>query len=190
MSQLRWSSLRNKNGLTQRKAAEASEGHITKTQPATVCQVLWLNTKTSRVQDQPKKPKNRTHLWGKSLIWNPNKWNWMTISLRRQKNSPRCSAGVAIVLASSALVQRCLKASQTTMCHDCAPTTSQSVRFHVAPSTPHSSLVSKPDFILLASYLCYTMGSNTQGQLGIDDPSLDQKCSPVLVDLLLNFKTL
>jgi len=31
---------KQKNGLTQRKAAEASEGHITTTQPATVCQVL------------------------------------------------------------------------------------------------------------------------------------------------------
>ena len=188
MSQLRWSSLRNKNGLTQRKAAEASEGHVTTIQPATVFQVLLLNTKTSRVQDQPKKPKNRTHLWGKSLIWNPNKWNWMTISLRRQKNSPRCSAGVAIVLASSALVQRCLKASQTTMCHDCAPTTSRSAKFHVELNMPHSSQVGNYFLNILASNLCYTMGSNTQGQLGINDPCLEQKCSPVLVDGLLNFK--
>jgi len=109
---------------------------------------------------------------------------------RRQRNSPKCLVGVAIALANSASASKCLKAGNPTMCPDCAPTTSQSVRFHVAPSTPHSSLVSKPDFILLASYLCYTMGSNTQGQLGIDDPSLDQKCSPVLVDLLLNFKPL
>lgn len=109
---------------------------------------------------------------------------------RRQKNLPKCSVGVAIALANSVLVSKCLKAGNPTMCPDCAPTISQSVRFHVVPRTPHSSPVSRPDFILLASYLCYTMGSNNQGQLGIDDPSLDQKCSPVLVDLLLNFKPL
>ena len=62
MSQLRWLSLKNKNGLTQGKAAEASEGHVMTTQPATVYKVLLSNTKTSRVQDQPKKLKNRTHL--------------------------------------------------------------------------------------------------------------------------------
>lgn len=32
------------------------------------------------------------------------------------------------------------------------------------------------------------MGSNTQGQLGINEPCLEQKCSPVLVDCLLNYK--
>jgi hypothetical protein len=32
------------------------------------------------------------------------------------------------------------------------------------------------------------MGSNEHGQLGVGDPCLEQKCSPVLVDFLLNYK--
>jgi alpha-tubulin suppressor-like RCC1 family protein len=39
-----------------------------------------------------------------------------------------------------------------------------------------------------ANGLCYTMGNNTHGQLGIGEPYVEQKYSPVLVDTLLNFK--
>jgi hypothetical protein len=109
---------------------------------------------------------------------------------RRQRNLLKSLVGAAIVLANSASASKCLKANHRTMCPDCAHTTFRSARFHVAPSMPHSSLVSKLTINILASYLCYTMGANTQGQLGVDDPVLEQKCSPVLVDLLLNFKPL
>jgi len=32
------------------------------------------------------------------------------------------------------------------------------------------------------------MGDNSHGQLGVGDPYLNQKFSPVLIDALLNFK--
>ena len=41
---------------------------------------------------------------------------------------------------------------------------------------------------MTASNLCYTMGSNNTGQLGINMPYVEAKHSPVLVDSLLNFK--
>ena len=36
--------------------------------------------------------------------------------------------------------------------------------------------------------LCYTMGNNQLGQLGINEPCIDRRNSPVLVDCLLNYK--
>ena len=36
--------------------------------------------------------------------------------------------------------------------------------------------------------LCYTMGKNDQGQLGINEPYIEAKHSPVLVDSMLNYK--
>ena len=45
------------------------------------------------------------------------------------------------------------------------------------------------DFSLfVATSLCYTMGRNDTGQLGINQPYVEAKHSPVLVDSLLNFK--
>ena len=79
---------------------------------------------------------------------------------RHQKNSQKFSVGAVIVLASSVSVNKCLKANHATMYRDCAPTTFRLAKFHVEHSMPHSSQVSILDKIL-ASYLCYTMGSNT-----------------------------
>lgn len=43
-------------------------------------------------------------------------------------------------------------------------------------------------FMTAATSLCYTMGRNDSGQLGINQPYIEAKHSPVLVDSLLNFK--
>ena len=42
--------------------------------------------------------------------------------------------------------------------------------------------------LIIATSLCYTMGRNDSGQLGINQPFVDAKHSPVLVDSLLNYK--
>ena len=39
---------------------------------------------------------------------------------------------------------------------------------------------------LIATNLVYSMGSNSSGQLGINDPYIQQKYSPVLIEVLLD----
>jgi alpha-tubulin suppressor-like RCC1 family protein len=41
-------------------------------------------------------------------------------------------------------------------------------------------------YFCAAQYLCYAMGANNQGQLGINEPYVESKCSPVLVRGLLD----
>jgi alpha-tubulin suppressor-like RCC1 family protein len=43
---------------------------------------------------------------------------------------------------------------------------------------------------ITTQYLCYTMGANNKGQLGINEPYTDAKYSPVLVRGLLEAQPL
>ncbi len=52
----------------------------------------------------------------------------------------------------------------------------------MACGTSHSVFIT-------AQQLVYAMGSNAQGQLGIEDPYTQQKTSPVLIEGLVNKKS-
>ena len=63
----------------------------------------------------------------------------------------------------------------------------------VSCGAKHTAFVTCKIFLLnshIATNLCYTIGSNTYGQLGISDMKLDLKCSPVLVESLVNYKVI
>ena len=64
---------------------------------------------------------------------------------------------------------------------------------NVSCGAKHTAFVTCKIFLFnshIATNLCYTIGSNTYGQLGISDMKLDLKCSPVLVESLVNYKVI
>ena len=103
------------------------------------------------------------------------------------QSSLKSTLGETIDMASQDLVNKFLQINHVIVFLKFVPITSQFFRSPVERNIQHSLQVRCHNNNILASFLCYTMGSNNTGQLGVNQGNgkIEQKHSPVLVETLI-----
>lgn len=104
------------------------------------------------------------------------------------QSSLKSTLGETIDMASQDLVNKFPQINHAIACLKFVPITSQLFRSPVEQNIQHSLQVRcHNNNNILASFLCYTMGSNNTGQLGVNQGNgkIEQRHSPVLVETLI-----